>query len=66
MPFVRISMIKGRSDGQKKELISRVTDVIAEVLGVAKEHTQVLIEEADKKNWGVGGIVLDKIIKKTE
>ncbi|MBW2988814.1 2-hydroxymuconate tautomerase family protein [Candidatus Woesearchaeota archaeon] len=54
MPSIKIDMWKGRTDGQKAEIIKGVTDVF-EKQGVPKEHVTVIINEVDKSNWGLGG-----------
>lgn len=40
---------------RKRQLVSKLSDVAAEVYGIAKEHMIVLIRENAPENVGVGG-----------
>ncbi len=62
MPFINIKVLKGALSKEKKEeMISRVTEVVAEI--EARPHpkenliprTLCLIEEVDFQGWGAGG-----------
>jgi 4-oxalocrotonate tautomerase len=57
MPFVTIKAIEGTlSPEQKTEMISRVTDAIAEVEGeFVRPYTWVVVEEIAGSDWGFGG-----------
>ena len=55
MPVVRIDLWKGREKETKKELIEKTTSVVADVIGCPIEAVQVLINEVEKDNWGIGG-----------
>jgi 4-oxalocrotonate tautomerase family enzyme len=62
MPFINIKVLKGTlSAEKKKEMISRVTETVAEIEArpQPKErlqpHTWCLIEEVDFGSWGLGG-----------
>ena len=62
MPLINIKVLKGALSKEKKEeMISRVTQVVAEIEARPhpKEnlipHTWCLIEEVDFGNWGIGG-----------
>lgn len=62
MPFINIKVLKGTlSAEKKKEMISRVTETVAEIEArpYSKEkllpYSWCIIEEVDMQNWGVGG-----------
>ena len=55
MPFAQISILEGRSEEQKADLIRKVTDAIHESLGAPKERVRVAIYEVAKTDWGIGG-----------
>jgi len=55
MPVVRIDLWKGREKETKKELIEKVTSVVADVIGCPIEAVQIIINEVEKDNWGIGG-----------
>jgi len=62
MPYVTIRVFKGTlSQEKKKEMIEKVTDVVAAVEASPypaerlKPHVWVTIEEIEAENWGIGG-----------
>ncbi len=57
MPLVNVKILEGVfSENQKREMIRRMTDIMADLEG---EHmrplTLVVIEEVKAGDWGVGG-----------
>ena len=56
MPVVRIDLWKGRDKEKKKELIKKVTSAVADAIGCPIEAVQVIINEVEKDNWGIGGV----------
>jgi 4-oxalocrotonate tautomerase family enzyme len=65
MPFVNIKVLKGTlSDEKKKEMIARVTEIVAEIEArpMPKEklqpHTWCIIEEVDFGSFGIGGVAV--------
>jgi 4-oxalocrotonate tautomerase len=63
MPFIQIKVFEGvLSEEKKKEMISRVTEVVAEIEASPhpKEklmpHTWCVIDEIPAGNWGIGGM----------
>jgi 4-oxalocrotonate tautomerase family enzyme len=62
MPFINIRVLKGTlSEEKKKEMISRVTEIAAEIEArpapreKMQPHTWCFIEEVPFENWGIGG-----------
>lgn len=49
MPFVTIQFLEGRTDDQKKALVSEVTEVVAKNLKAPKENIHVILEEMKKR-----------------
>ena len=56
MPLVKIYLWKGRDKEKKKELIKKVTSTVVDVIDCSAEAVQVIINEVDKDNWGIGGV----------
>ena len=56
MPLVKIYLWKGRDTEKKKELIKKVTSVVVDAIDCSAEAVQVIINEVDKDNWGIGGV----------
>ena len=62
MPLIQIKLLEGvLSEEQKKEMISRVSEVVAEIEARPhpKEkllpHTWCIIDEVTPAKWGLGG-----------
>ena len=64
MPAVSITMRGGRPPEKKEELIVRVTDTIAETLGIPKEGVHIVLYEVPTENFGHGGVPLSKMLHK--
>lgn len=67
MPFVNIRITKENgtpTKAQKRELITRVTDLLAKVLGKNKATTVVIIDEIDTDNYGLGGDSITQVRKR--
>ena len=55
MPFIDVTMIEGRPEEMKEELIARLTEAAVAVTGVPIETVRVVIREVPGNHWGVGG-----------
>jgi len=55
MPVVKIELLEGRSLEQKREMATKITDIVSEVGKTAKENIFVVFDEYPKTNWAVGG-----------
>ena len=55
MPIINISIAKGRSLEQKRTLVQKVTQVVAETIGVAPEKIWIRIDEFDTENFAING-----------
>jgi 4-oxalocrotonate tautomerase len=65
MPFISIKLIPDGITAEKKaEVIRRVTQVMADVLGKNPETTHVCIEEVSADSWGIGGLPVSERRKK--
>ncbi|MDD3520963.1 MAG: tautomerase family protein [Actinomycetota bacterium] len=58
MPYVNIYLLDGRTEEQKREMSSRITDVISEVGKVQKEMVHILFIDMPKTNISKGGILV--------
>jgi 4-oxalocrotonate tautomerase len=61
MPLVDIQVIEGVfTQGQKKEMIEKVTDTMVGIEGEAMRGvTWVRVHEVDSGSWGIGGKALE-------
>lgn len=55
MPVVKIDLWKGRDKEKKKKLIEKVTSAVVDAIDCPIEAVQVIINEVEKDNWGIGG-----------
>ncbi len=60
MPYVNIYLLEGRTKEQKKEMASRITDVVSEVGKVEKEKVHILFIDMPRTNISKGGILVSE------
>ena len=60
MPVVTITMARGRSYEQKKQLSEEIARSVTTVLGVPVERVTLLIHELDKENIALSGKLLSE------
>lgn len=57
MPYVNVRITReGTTAEQKARIISGVTGLLVDVLGKEPATTQVVIDEVELEDWGVGGL----------
>ncbi len=55
MPFAQIYLLEGRSDEQKRAVIEKVTQALAEAVDAPVANIRVWIHDVPKTNWGIAG-----------
>ena len=60
MPIIDISMLEGRSDETKAEIIKEITDAFCRVTGNAPDSVKVLLRDVPHANWGAAGMPKEK------
>jgi 4-oxalocrotonate tautomerase len=58
MPLIQITMLKGRTIEQKRKLVARLTDAIAEEAKTPKEGVVVTIVEVEREDYAHGGVLM--------
>ena len=58
MPSIQITMLKGRTIEQKRKLVERVTDAMAEEAKTPKEGVVVTIVEVEREDYARGGVLM--------
>jgi 4-oxalocrotonate tautomerase len=58
MPVVRLSLREGRTEKQKRSVIRRVTQALAEETGAQPERVMGVLCEVPAHNWAAGGSTL--------
>ncbi len=57
MPLVHISMFKGRTMEQRREMVKEVTDSLVKTLQCDKEAVRIVIREVERDDVSVGGVL---------
>lgn len=57
MAVITIRLAGQRPVEAKRRLAVGLTDVITEVLGVPREEVIILVEELERGNWAIGGVL---------
>lgn len=58
MPHVQITLLEGRSLGQKRRLAERITDVIVEEAGARKEAVSIAFIEVPPTDFARAGTLI--------
>ncbi|WFW99407.1 tautomerase family protein [Citrobacter braakii] len=67
MPYVNIKITnEGATDQQKKKLMQGVTQLLVDVLNKNPSTTIVVIDEVETDNWGIGGVPVTELRKKSK
>jgi 4-oxalocrotonate tautomerase len=61
MPFIQVTMLEGRSVEQKHELMRRLSEVTAEVVGGDVERIRVALYEVSRDEWAVGPCAVRRV-----
>lgn len=66
MPYVNIKITnEGATVQQKKMLMEGVTQLLVDVLNKNPNTTIVVIDEVETDNWGIGGVPVTELRKKS-
>lgn len=58
MPFVQVTMLKGRTVEQKRKVAERITQVMVEDAKAAKEAVVVTFIEVTREDYASAGVLL--------
>ncbi|MFD1861824.1 2-hydroxymuconate tautomerase [Planococcus sp. FY231025] len=61
MPYVTVKMLEGRTEDQKRALVEKVSEAVAETTGAPIENVTVFIEDMKKTDYGVKGKLFSDI-----
>jgi 4-oxalocrotonate tautomerase len=56
MPLIEVHMLAGRTDEQKKSLLTAITTAVHESIGAPVETIRVWIEEFSRQEYMAGGV----------
>jgi 4-oxalocrotonate tautomerase len=57
MPLIEIHLLEGRTDEQKKALLTSVTRAVQESIGVPIESIRVWVQEFSPKEYMAAGVL---------
>lgn len=57
MPVIQVTMSRGRTVEQKRELVKVLTRESARILATKEDAVRILIYEVSKENWGNAGVL---------
>jgi 4-oxalocrotonate tautomerase len=57
LPVIQITLSKGRTVEQKRELVQVITEESARILKTRNEKIRILIYEVEGENWADAGIL---------
>jgi len=57
MPLIEIHMLEGRTDEQKKALLTAVTRAVQESIGAPVESIRVWVQEFSPKEYMAAGVL---------
>ena len=60
MPFISVKILEGHNKERKQQIVAKITDAVTEVTEIPKESVWVVIEDIPKKDWAVGGKLLEE------
>ena len=56
MPLVQVSLLKGKTAEEERNLLTGITGCVVESINVASVGVRVIINEIDPEHWSVSGI----------
>ena len=56
MPTLRVEMMEGRTNEQKKALVQALTQAVVDTLGAKAESVDILIYDIKRQDWATGGV----------
>ncbi|RMG08205.1 MAG: 4-oxalocrotonate tautomerase family protein [Cyanobacteria bacterium J055] len=57
MPILEVKIARGHTLDTKRELARSLTDTLVAVLGTQPEWVTIHINEFERENWAVGGLL---------
>ena len=58
MPIIQITLLEGRNTEQKRKIAARMTDVLVEEAGTARDGVVVTFVEVKRDEYARGGVLM--------
>ena len=55
MPNISIQWYAGRTDQQKRELVTAITDAVVKIGKTTPDQVHIVFQDIEKSNWGNSG-----------
>ena len=55
MPNITIQWYAGRTDQQKRELVTAITDAVVMIGKTSADQVHIVFQDIEKSNWGHNG-----------
>ncbi len=55
MPNITIQWYAGRTDQQKRELVTAITDAMVKIGKTTPDQVHIVFQDIEKSNWGHNG-----------
>ncbi len=55
MPNITIQWYAGRTDQQKRELVTAITDAVVRIGKTKPDQVQIIFQDIEKSNWASNG-----------
>jgi 4-oxalocrotonate tautomerase len=55
MPNITIQWYAGRTDQQKRELVTAITDALVRIGKTTPDQVHIVFQDIEKSNWGNNG-----------
>lgn len=63
MPIIDVTLIEGRSDALKEDLIFALTEATVTAIGAPRQAIRVILREVPPQHFGAGGVSKAKSAK---
>ncbi len=57
MPIIQVEMLKGRTVEQKRAMVEKVTEAVAETANCPRDAVKIIIREMESENFAQGGVL---------
>ena len=55
MPNITVQWFAGRTDQQKRELVTAITDAMVKIGKTTPDQVHIVFQDIEKSNWGNNG-----------
>lgn len=60
MPHVRIELLAGRTEDQKAELVSEITESLCRIVQANRNNVTVVFHDVEPSNWGHNSVLVSR------